>query len=80
MADSSAEIDLDSVIDRLLEGAHCPVATQTGDDMLRSARKSARKGCTIARIRDQIPLHEGARDLHWTTHPARAGGADQDMW
>jgi len=58
MADATTEIDLDSVIDRLLEGespalARRRIATVTNP----SPREPTGQSRNSARVRDQVPLY-----------------------
>lgn len=46
---------------------------------LHSARQPTRKASPTARVRDQVSVHQGARNLHQPTHPTRAGGTYQDL-
>ena len=48
--------------------------------LLHSARQPAREAGATAGVRDQVPLHQGARDLYKPTHPPRARSTDQDLW
>ena len=88
MADSATEIDLDSVIDRLLEGELSPASRAQGsrspspDPSPRphSARQPPRKACTTTGVRNQVSLHESPRNFHQPTHPPRARGSHKDLW
>ena len=84
MADTATEIDLDSVIDRLLEGElSFDSAPNTPADLFRprhSARKSSRQACPAARVRDKVSVHKGERNFYQPAHPARVGSTHQDMW
>ena len=88
MADSATEIDLDSVIDRLLEGELSPASralrscSPSPDPSLRprSARQPPRKACTTTGVRNQVSLHESPRNFHQPTHPPRARGSHKDLW
>ena len=69
MADTATEIDLDSVIDRLLEGELSSIRTSTRPTVLSclltacaahsSTRKPSWKACAAPRVRDQVPVHQG---------------------
>ena len=83
MADGTTEIDLDSVIDRLLEGACHRVTSAASSLMLTyiiSAREQARETRPAAGVRDQVPVHKGARNIHQPTHPTRARSSHKDLW
>ena len=45
----------------------------------RSARQPPRQAGSAPGVRDQVPVHQGARDLHQPAHPPRARGAHQDL-
>lgn len=80
MADQSGEIDLDSVIDRLLEG-EWPVFEDesTVADSACSPRQQAGQSSPVAGIRDQVSLHQSEGDLYQPTYSPGTRSANQDM-
>lgn len=83
MADASPEVDIDSIIDRLIEGSSLLVVCSfsvwegglTGTEPWTerySARPPTRKDGATSGARDSLPLHDRKRDLPPAAHPSRA--------
>ena len=85
MADSTTESDLDSVIDRLLEGELSrllPRRWRSPDRLARarSARQPSWQARAAAGVRDKVSVYQGEGNFHQPAYFARVGGTYQDMW
>jgi hypothetical protein len=77
MSGENTEIDLDSIIDRLLEGEclscvhpYLSYDSHEGVELIHlSQGKPPRKGRPAARVRNQVSVHKSARDLYQPTDP-----------
>lgn len=75
MADSTTEIDLDSVIDRLLEGELSPAPRDafrllTLSTCFSSPRQSSWQARSAPGVRDKVFVHKGEGNFHQPAHLA----------